>query len=316
MFGPGVIRGFLIFLIVMEQKPSRTVIVLAGATASGKTAAAIRLAKELGTEIISADSRQCYRELNIGVARPSEKELAAVPHHFIASHSIHDPVTASDFEVYALEKAGEIFRKNNTLVMVGGTGLYIRAFINGLDNIPRVDTAVRQKIVADYDRYGLGWLQEEVQKKDPLYYETGEIRNPQRLMRALEVLEATGKSIRSFQQGKTATRDFNVIRVAIEFSREELDERIFQRVDKMIEDGLEEEARGLLPYRHLNALQTVGYEEMFDYFDGQYSREVAIEKIKVHTRQYARRQFTWFKKDKEIRWLKAGQISCRGLELS
>ncbi|MDF2380852.1 tRNA (adenosine(37)-N6)-dimethylallyltransferase MiaA [Nostoc ellipsosporum NOK] len=295
--------------------PSRTVIILAGATASGKTAAAIRLAKELGTEIISADSRQCYRELNIGVARPSEEELAAVPHHFIASHSIHDQVTASDFEAYALEKAEEIFKKNDTLVMVGGTGLYIRAFYQGLDNIPRIDTAIREKIVAEYDRFGLGWLQEQVQKKDPLYYETGEIRNPQRLMRALEVLEATGKSIRTFQKGSTAKRDFNVIRVAIEFSREELDERIFQRVDKMIADGLEEEARALLPYRHLNALQTVGYEEMFDYFDGLYSRDVAIEKIKVHTRQYARRQFTWFKKDKEIRWLKTNQISLRGLEL-
>ncbi len=300
----------------MEQKPSRTVIVLAGATASGKTAAAIRLAKELGTEIISADSRQCYRELNIGVARPSEAELAAVPHHFIASHSIHDQVTASDFEAYALGKAEEIFKKKDTLVMVGGTGLYIRAFCEGLDNIPRIETAIREKIVAEYDRFGLGWLQEQVQKKDPLYYETGEIRNPQRLMRALEVLEATGQSIRSFQKGATAQRDFNVIRVAIEFSREELDKRIYQRVDKMIEDGLEEEARGLIAYRHLNALQTVGYEEMFDYFDGLYSRDVAIEKIKVHTRQYARRQFTWFKKDKEIRWLTTNQISLRGLELS
>lgn len=285
----------------------KTVIVIAGPTAVGKTAVAIDLALELGTEIISADSRQCYRELNIGVARPTREELAQVPHHFIASHSIHEKVTASTFEQYALQKADELFRHHDTVVMVGGTGLYIKAFCQGMDEVPEVSEAVRNDIVEQYYQYGLNWLQEEVKKSDPHFYEVGEIQNPHRLMRALEVVRATGHSILSYRKGIKAERPFRVVKVALALPKEELHHRINQRVEQMMAHGLLDEVRSLIPYQHLNALQTVGYKELFEYFKGQVPLDEAVESIKKNTRQYAKRQLTWFRKDVEYTWFAPGE---------
>lgn len=293
----------------MAASTEKKVIIVTGPTASGKTALAIALAKHFHTEIISADSRQCYRELEIGVARPSEEELAAVQHHFIASHSIRDEINAAGFEQYALEKVSDLFRRHDTVIMVGGTGLYIKAFCEGLDEIPAIDPAIRQSITDRYKRDGLAWLQEQVRGKDPLYYEKGENQNPQRLMRALEVREATGRSILGFRKGKKAERPFRILKIGLELPKDALRHHIDARVDAMLEKGLVSEAKSLIPYRELPALQTVGYAELFDYFDGKTSLDEAISLIKTHTRQYAKRQLTWFRKDQEIKWFAPGQVS-------
>lgn len=285
----------------------KTIIIIVGPTAAGKTSVAIELAKHFKTEIISADSRQCFKELNIGVARPSEKELQAIKHHFIATHSIHDNVNAGTFEQYALQKARQLFQAHDVIIMTGGTGLYIKAFTEGMDEIPDVPSEIRNEIISGYGKNGLQWLQKEVQLKDPQYYEAGEIQNPQRLMRALEVTQATGKSILEFHKGNKEERDFNIIRIGLELSKEELRRHIDSRVDRMIEEGLIDEAKKLLPHRHLNALRTVGYSEIFDYLDDKISLEKATELIKEHTRQYAKRQMTWFKKDKQISWYAPGE---------
>jgi tRNA dimethylallyltransferase len=280
-----------------------TVIIIAGPTAVGKTAVAINVAKHFGTEIISADSRQCYKELNIGVARPSEEELTEVKHHFIASHSIHEKVTAITFEQYALEKAEDIFSHHNIAVLVGGTGLYIKALTDGLDLIPDIPTDVRNSIIEQYDSKGLSWLQEEVRRLDPAFHEKGEIKNPQRLMRALEVVRFTGQSILQYRANEKTTRPFNVVKFALSLPKEKLHENINTRVDQMMEHGLLEEVRSLIPYKHLNALQTVGYKELFDYFNGETTIADAVEAIKKNTRQYAKRQLTWFRKDKDYQWI-------------
>lgn len=285
----------------MKQSP-QTVIVVAGPTAVGKTAVAIQLAKHFKTEIISADSRQCYKELVIGVARPSVQELEEVTHHFIGTHSIHDEITAAGFEAYALQKANELLNVHDVVIMTGGTGLYIKAFCEGMDTIPAIDPAIRNTIIQQYEEKGLSWLQEQVKQKDPAFYAAGEIQNPQRMMRALEVVEATGESILLFQKGEKVKRDFKIIKIGLDIPKEELHRNIHTRVDSMMESGLLEEVRSLLPYRHLNALQTVGYAELFDYLDGVYSLEKAIDNIKTHTRQYAKRQLTWFRRDKEMKW--------------
>lgn len=282
---------------------TKTVIVIAGPTAVGKSGIGIEVAKHLNTEIISADSRQCYREMKIGVARPSDDQLSQVKHHFIASHSIHDKVNAAVFENYALEKATDIFKFSDYVVMVGGTGLYIKAFLEGMDPIPEVPENIRNDITEQYFQYGLNWLQDEVKKNDPLFYKTGEIQNPQRLMRALEVVKATGRSIIDYRKGEKAKRNFEVQKVALELPKELLYRNINTRVDQMVEEGLVEEVQSLYKFRHLTALQTVGYKEIFDYLDGKISLAEAIEQIKVNTRQYAKRQLTWFKKDKEYQWL-------------
>jgi len=288
--------------------PNKTIIIIAGPTAVGKTAAAITLAKHFNTAIISADSRQCFKELNIGVARPSVKELQAVPHFFIGSHSIQEEVTAALFESYALQKAAELFVAHDIVIMVGGTGLYIKAFCEGLDAIPAIDPEVRKNIIKNYESGGLEWLQQQIQQKDPDYYAVGEKQNPQRMMRALEVVESTGQSILAFQKRIRANRDFNIIKIGLELPKEELRRNIDTRVEVMLSAGLADEARSLLAFRHLNALQTVGYVEMFDYLDEKLSLQAAIENIKIHTRQYAKRQMTWFKKDKEIEWFLPGEM--------
>ncbi|MGZ5248115.1 MAG: tRNA (adenosine(37)-N6)-dimethylallyltransferase MiaA [Flavitalea sp.] len=271
-------------------------IIVGGPTASGKTGLSIFLAKHYQTEIISCDSRQCYREMNIGVAKPSEQELTQAPHHFISSHSILEDVNAAVFENYALKKSSEIFQNHDQLVMVGGTGLYIRAFTDGMDAIPEIDPTIREQIKTDYQLKGMHWLQHCVQQEDPVYYQSGEILNPQRLMRALEVKRGSGKSIREFQKQQKADRDFDVIKLAIDIPRDELIQNINLRVDEMVINGLVEEVRSLIPYKELPPLKTVGYQEIFDFFDGKISLEEAIEQIKINTRQYAKRQVTWLKK--------------------
>lgn len=287
---------------------NKTVIIIAGPTASGKTAVAIQLALHFKTEIISADSRQCFKELNIGVARPTAEELQQAKHHFIASHSIQEEVTAATFEEYALQKTKELFQQHDVVIMVGGTGLYIKAFCEGLDAMPAIDPAIRQQVIKDYEEKGLSWLQEQLRQKDPLFYEMGEMQNPQRMMRALEVAEATGQSIFSFRRKEKAQRDFNILKIGLDIPKEQLHQQIHTRVDQMMKAGLVAEVRSLLPYRHLNALQTVGYAEIFKYMNGKTSLEKAIEQIKTNTRQYAKRQLTWFRKDEEIKWFAPGQV--------
>lgn len=282
-----------------------TVVVLAGPTASGKTALAIRIAQQLGTEIISADSRQCYRELSIGTAKPTPDELAAVPHYFINSHSITEEVNAATYEQLALQYAADIFTRHSVAIVTGGTGLYIRAFLEGMDQMPAIPPDVRAAIREQYEANGLSWLQETLRHRDPAFYATAEIMNPQRLLRALEILEATGQSIATFRTSTPQQRDFNIIRVGIQLPKELLHERIHQRVDMMMNAGLVEEVRSVAAFRHHNALQTVGYAEIFDHLDGKISLPEAVDAIKTHTRQYAKRQMTWFRRDAAMQWFDA-----------
>jgi tRNA dimethylallyltransferase len=285
-----------------------TVYIVVGPTAVGKTKYAIELAQKLNTEIISADARQCYQELNIGVARPSSLELATLPHHFIASHSIQATVNAGVFEQYALAKTTELLAKFGSVVMVGGTGLYIKAFAEGMDLIPAIDPAIRIQIQQDLTSKGIAWLQAEVQVKDPTYWaqaDQGEQQNTQRLSRALEVMIGTGQSILRFQQQSKKTRSFSIQKIGLELPREQLYERINKRVLEMDQMGLVEEVKALRPHFHLNALQTVGYQEWLPYFEGHQTKEAVIQAIQQNTRHYAKRQMTWFKKDPEIKWHQA-----------
>jgi tRNA dimethylallyltransferase len=274
----------------------KTCIIVSGPTAAGKTAYGIELALEHNTQVISADSRQCFKELNIGVAKPSREQLQLAKHYFINSHSIHDEVNVKVFEKYALDSVYKIFEISDTAVMVGGTGLYIRAFSEGLDDIPAADEQVRKDINTQYDLHGMQWLQNELSVHDPAFFQHGEMQNPQRMLRALEVKLSTGKSILDFQSGGKIQRDFEIKNIVLDVPRDQLYANINHRVDLMIEEGLLDEAEKLLPFRHLNALQTVGYKELFDYFDGKISLDNAIAEIKKNTRRFAKRQITWFKK--------------------
>lgn len=288
----------------MEDKRN-TIIVIVGPTAVGKTSFAIQLAQYLQTEIISADSRQCYRELNIGVAKPEPEELKLVPHYFINSHSVFDDVNAGQYEVYALQAAASIFSRHFNAVMVGGTGLYVKAFCEGMDPMPKVDESIRKEITGEFELKGLSWLQNEVLIKDAEFWAIAEQQNPQRLMRALEIMRQTGQSIVSFRRNIRVERAFNIIKIGLELPREELYRRIDTRVDQMMAAGLLEEIKSLLDSRSLNALQTVGYKELFEYLDGNTSLQEAVQQIKINTRHYAKRQMTWFKKDKAIHWFTA-----------
>jgi tRNA dimethylallyltransferase len=274
-------------------------IIIAGPTAVGKTAAAIETALALGTEILSADSRQCYQEMKIGVARPSEEELSAVKHHFIANHSVTENITAASFAKEGRTCLAEIFSRKDHAIVCGGTGLYIKALVEGLDEIPVIDEKFREEVSSLYAEQGVDALRAELLRLDPDFATMGDANNPARMMRALEVVMATGEPIRTFQKGSVMNdeeRGFSVSYRILDLPREELYDRINKRVDNMIREGLEEEVRGLMPYRERPSLQTVGYQEFFDFFDGKCSRDEAIEKIKQHTRNYAKRQITWFKK--------------------
>ncbi|HEY5407873.1 MAG TPA: tRNA (adenosine(37)-N6)-dimethylallyltransferase MiaA [Ginsengibacter sp.] len=274
----------------------KTCIVISGPTAVGKTDYGIEIAHKYTTHIISADSRQCYKELNIGVAKPSPGQLKSVQHYFINSHSIYDDINVKVFEQYALDAVNKIFETNDVAVMVGGTGLYIKAFCDGIDDVPLVNENIRDTINGTYQKTGIEWLQNEIKKTDPLFFTSGEIHNPQRMMRALEVKLSTGNSILDFHSGKKVSRDFEIKKINLEIPRNELYERINNRVDSMMNAGLLKEAEKLFTHRRLNALQTVGYKELFDFMEGKVSLDKAIDDIKKNTRHFAKRQITWFKK--------------------
>ncbi|HEY1032212.1 MAG TPA: tRNA (adenosine(37)-N6)-dimethylallyltransferase MiaA [Flavipsychrobacter sp.] len=284
---------------------NKTVYIICGPTAVGKTAIAISLAQYLNTAIISADSRQCYKEMTIGTAKPAADELQAVKHYFINSHSVVNNLTAADYETLALGYLNEIFAAADTAVVCGGTGLYIKALCEGLDEMPAVNDAIAAEVQQQYDAHGITWLQQTVREEDPAFFAVGEVQNPARLLRALTFKRSTGESITSFRKGAAKQRDFNMVKIGLELPREELYNRINHRVDMMMAAGLLDEVKELYPLRKLKNLQTVGYAELFDFIDGQCTLAEAVEKIKQNTRHYAKRQMTWFKKDKEVRWLDA-----------
>lgn len=284
---------------------NKELIVISGPTAVGKTSLAINLAKEINTEIISADSRQFYKELNIGVARPSQKELNSIKHHFIGHISIQDNYNAGEYEAEAIEKINSLFQKYEKLVITGGSGMYIDAITKGMDNLPNVDKSIREELNELFKDNGITLLQEELMEKDIEYYNIVDKQNHIRLIRALEIIRQTGKTFTSFRTNPKKKRDFKIKKFVLIRDREELIQRINQRVDIMVGEGLIEEARELYPFRDLNALNTVGYKELFKYFDNKISLEEAIEEIKINTRKYAKRQVTWFRKDKDYTWLSA-----------
>ena len=288
---------------------NKTCIIILGPTAVGKTKVALQLARHFSTQIISADSRQCFTELNIGVAKPSEEELKSAHHYFINSHSINNEVNAAVFEQYALQSIQTIFSKNDYAVMVGGTGLYIKVFCEGLDEIPPTPDSIRLQITEGYREFGITWLQQQIQQHDPIFYSKGEMENPQRMMRALEVVLATSQSIFSFRNNRKKTRGFNIVKIGLEAPRAILYQKINERVDEMMKSGLADEVKNLISFKNLNALQTVGYREVFDFFENKYSLNEAVEKIKQNTRHYAKRQVTWFKKDDTVHWINPFEAS-------
>lgn len=286
----------------MNNTSNKYLITVIGPTAIGKTTLAIELAKHFKCDIISADSRQFFKEMTIGTAVPSKDELKAAKHHFIQNISIFDEYTVGDFEREAISKLDELFKTNDFAIIVGGSGLYIDAVLKGFDEFPNIDPAVRANLIANYEAYGIEFLQQELQKLDPVHYEKVAKQNPQRMMRALEVSIGTGKPYSSFLNIKKNSRNFIPIIIGLEANRELMYDRINKRVDIMLENGLPEEARTLYPNKKLNALQTVGYRELFSYFDGEFTLDAAIEEIKKNTRRFAKRQMTWFKRTENVKW--------------
>ncbi len=286
----------------------KKLIVIAGPTAAGKTEVALRLAEFFQSEIISADSRQIYKELEIGTAKPSTEELNRILHHFINSHSIEQSYDAGAYGRDALALIHTLFKKYDRLILCGGSGLYIKAVLEGFDEMPEIPPGTREKIIAEYQLNGLLWLQQEVKEIDPDYFEQVDINNPHRLIRALELFRASNQKASQLRAKEKRTHDFEIIKIGLELDREQLYERIDARMDVMIEKGLFEEAEHFFPKRHLNALQTVGYREVVDYLEGKYDRKEAIRLLKRNTRRYAKRQLTWFKRDAEIHWYQPGQL--------
>lgn len=278
------------------EQPGKTLKVIVGPTASGKTDYSIELAKQYNSPIISCDSRQIYKELKIGTAPPSEEQLAQIKHYFIFSHSIFDFYTAGKYELEALELINNLFLTHDTLIVVGGSGLYVDALCYGIDDFPDSDMILRDNLMQRLSAEGIESLRNELRLLDPESYETIDKKNPQRIVRALEVCLQTGKKFSSFKSSSSKQRNFTIERTIIERPREELYDRINLRVDKMIESGLVDEAKELHKFKDLPALKTVGYKELFDYFDGKTSLEEAIDLIKRNTRRYAKRQITWFKR--------------------
>lgn len=284
------------------MKSQNYLILIVGPTAVGKTELCINLAKKYQTEILSCDSRQFYREMNLGTAKPTSEELRAVPHHFINSRSIEEDYDVKQFEQDAIALLEQLFAKNNVVIMTGGSGLFADAVVNGLDEMPTIESQIREQVIEDYQEKGIAFLQSEVQKMDPDYFEVVDQLNPQRLMRALEVIRGTGRPFSSFRIKKKIDRPFKVIKIGLERPRPELYERIEKRMDQMIQAGLFDEADALFGKRHLNSLQTLGYTEIFDFLEGKYDRAEAIRLLKRNSRRYAKRQLTWFKKDPDIKW--------------
>jgi len=280
-------------------------IVLVGATGVGKTALSLRLAEHYACPIISADSRQIYREIPIGTAAPTAEEQAQVRHYFVGTKSVREDYNAGQYERDCLQLLDALWQQHDILVLTGGSMLYIDAVCHGLDDIPTVPTAVREQVRTLYKENGLEWLQQEVQRLDPAYWQIVDQRNPQRLMHCVEISLATNQPYSSFRQAKQNKRNFRIVPIGLERPREELYERINERVEQMMAAGLEEEARQVYPLRACNSLQTVGYRELFDYFDGKITKDEAIRLIKQNSRHYAKRQLTWFKADNNIVWLNA-----------
>ncbi|MCB9015524.1 MAG: tRNA (adenosine(37)-N6)-dimethylallyltransferase MiaA [Lentimicrobiaceae bacterium] len=281
-----------------------TLLVIAGPTAVGKTSVAIDVAQRFESEIISADSRQFYRELKIGTAAPDTTQLALVPHHFVGNLSLSDSYNVSQYETEVLELLNRLFQKHKLVVLTGGSGLYIRAVCDGIDMLPDAEPEIRLHLQTILKTEGLPTLRLLLQKLDPVYFQMVDVANPARIIRALEVCMSTGLPYSSFRKKNPAKRNFRIIKIGLDLPRAELHQRINARVDQMMAAGLEQEAREFYPYRHLNALNTVGYKELFDYFDGNCSQDDAVEKIKTNTRRYARRQITWFRKENDLNWCK------------
>jgi len=286
---------------------SKCLVVIAGPTAVGKTDLSIRLAQFFQTEIISADSRQFYRELNIGTAKPDPLQLEVVPHHFINTHSIQEDFNVFDYEKQASILIERLFKLKPVLILTGGTGLYIKAVCEGLDEMPVANEEIREKLNEQLSKDGIHPLQEKLKELDPELFRTMDINNPQRLIRALEICLTSGSPASKLRKGEKEKRPYSIVKIGLNLEREILYERINKRVDLMIDKGLVEEAKVLYNYRNKNALQTVGYKELFDFFEKKLSLQEAIEKIKQNTRNYAKRQLTWFRKDKEFKWFNPDQ---------
>ena len=287
----------------------KNLIVLTGPTGIGKTSAGIQIARHFQTEIVSADSRQIFKEMTIGTAVPAKTELATVRHHFIQTHSIYDNYNASRFEFEALDLLHHLFKKHETVLMVGGSMLYIDAVCNGIDVMPDADQKIREQLKTQLKYDGIENLRLQLKKLDPDYYFQVDLKNPNRIIHALEICLTTGKPYSSFLTNKKKKRPFSLIKIGLDGDRKKLHDRINQRVDKMLEKGLEEEARNLYENKELTALNTVGYREFFTYFKGEITKEKAIELIKRNSRRYARKQLTWFRKDSEMHWFRPGETS-------
>lgn len=288
----------------MEKK----LIIILGPTAVGKTEFSLQLAEQLHTEILSCDSRQMFREMKIGTAAPTEKELNRVPHHFVGNLSIHDYYSCGKYEIDALAKCEELFQKYDTLIMTGGSMLYIDAVCKGIDDVPNIDEELRKSLWKTFETEGLEPLRNQLKLLDPDYYNTIDLKNGKRIIHALEICIQTGQPYSSIRKNSKKERPFVIEKIGITRPREELYERINLRVEKMFDNGLLEEARSLYPYRELNALNTVGYKELFQYFDGNWTLDYAKQMIQQNTRHYAKKQITWFKRDSEIKWIETSDL--------
>ncbi|MBA3900340.1 MAG: tRNA (adenosine(37)-N6)-dimethylallyltransferase MiaA [Bacteroidetes bacterium] len=286
----------------MQSPPTKTLLVILGPTAVGKTALSIQLARHYGTSILSADSRQFFKEMNIGTAKPNKTELASVAHYFVDFLSIHDSYDAATFETEALTILEKLFKEKDLVILSGGSGMYADALCKGFDEMPETNPAIRENLNNLYKEKGIRHLQELLEKHDPVYYRQVDLNNPQRIIRGLEVFFSTNKPFSDFRKKGIKARPFKIIYIGLSRDKEELYQRINLRVENMMNQGLLEEVKGLLPYFHLNALQTVGYREFFDYFQAKANMETVVEKIAQNTRRYAKRQMTWFRKNKEIKW--------------
>lgn len=292
----------------MQKKNKKILLTVVGPTAIGKTSLAIDLALHFGTEIISCDSRQFFKEMSIGTAVPSSEELAQVKHHFIQHKSIFDTYSVGDFERDAITLLKELFKQHNVVIMVGGSGLYADTVVYGLDDFPEVSPEIRNELNELYQKQGITYLQTRLKDLDPIQYTQMDVQNPQRMMRALEVCIASGKPYSSFLNKKETLRDFTNITIGLTAEREVVYNRINERVELMLENGLLIEAQTLFPHKKLNALQTVGYRELFNFFEGKTSLDFAVEEIKKNTRRFAKRQYTWFHKNKDIHWFEISQL--------
>lgn len=286
----------------MSHKSDKKLISIVGPTAIGKTSLSIKLAQHLNTEIISCDSRQFFKEIKIGTAAPTEEELSQAKHHFIGNLSIQQDYSVGDFEKEALKLMDKLFQKYNILIMVGGSGLYERAINEGMDEFPDISPSIKEELINIHQEKGLDFLQNQLQELDPEYYNQVDLQNPSRVIRALEICIGSGKPYSSFLKNNIKKRNFTSVKIGLEAPREIIYERINQRVSTMIDNDLVDEVKDLLPFKNKNALQTVGYKEIFEYLEGKTTLETAIEEIKKNSRRYAKRQLTWYRKDKNVEW--------------